>query len=111
MPLLFSYGTLRDPAVQKATFGRELTGHDDRIVGFRVSIVEITDPHVLDVSGRAFHPVLVPTDDPVDSVDGVAFEIGDDDLAVADKYESAHYHRINAPLASGDHAWVFVGKN
>jgi hypothetical protein len=31
MPLLFSYGTLRDPAVQRATFGRELSGRDDQI--------------------------------------------------------------------------------
>ncbi len=111
MPLLFSSGTLRDPAVQKATFGRELTGHDDRIVGFRVGVVEITDPHVLKVSGRAFHPALLPTDDLADSVDGVALEVDDADLAVADRYEAAHYQRVMAPLASGDHAWVYIGKD
>lgn len=111
MPLLFSYGTLRDPAVQMATFGREMAGHADRILGFRIGVVQITDPHVVEVSGRAFHPALLSTGDPADSVEGVAFEVSDADLAVTDEYEAAHYHRIEAPLASGDHAWVYVGKD
>jgi hypothetical protein len=32
--LLFSYGTLRQPEVQRTTFGRELEGRPDAIVGF-----------------------------------------------------------------------------
>jgi hypothetical protein len=34
VPLLFSYGTLRDRAVQRANFGRELVGHDDLLPGY-----------------------------------------------------------------------------
>lgn len=109
MPLLFSYGTLRDPAVQKATFGRELTGHDDRILGYRLGLLEITDPRVLEVSGMRHHPVLLPTGDLTDSVDGTALELTDEELARADGYEVADYRRVEAPLASGDHAWVYVG--
>ena len=108
MPLLFSYGTLRDPAVQSATFGRELGGHDDRILGFRLSTVEITDPHVLAVSGAAHHPVLVVTGDPADSVDGTVLELTDTELAQADSYEVDDYRRVSASLASGDTAWVYV---
>jgi hypothetical protein len=111
MPLLFSYGTLRDPAVQIATIGREMAGRKDRVLGFRVGVVQITDPHVVEVSGRAFHPALLSTGDPADSVEGLALEVGEADLARADEYEAAHYHRIEAPLASGDHAWVYVGKD
>jgi hypothetical protein len=109
MPLLFSYGTLRDPAVQKANFGRELTARPDRIVGFRLDLLEITDPHVVAVSGETHHPILVATGNPADTVDGAALELSDDDLLRADEYEVDDYHRVEAPLASGKTAWVYVG--
>ncbi|MET0416715.1 MAG: gamma-glutamylcyclotransferase family protein [Actinoplanes sp.] len=109
MPLIFSYGTLRDPAVQKATFGREPTGHEDRILGFRLGLVEITDPRVIEVSGVRHHPILVPTGDLADSVDGIALEVTEEELLRADEYEVADYRRVEAPLASGDHVWVYVG--
>jgi gamma-glutamylcyclotransferase (GGCT)/AIG2-like uncharacterized protein YtfP len=109
MPLLFSYGTLRDRAVQTATFGRELAGREDRILGFRLDLLEITDPHVLAVSGRTHHPILVATGDPGDAVDGSVFELTDAELLRADEYEVDDYHRVSASLASGDTAWVYVG--
>lgn len=108
MPLLFSYGTLRDPAVQRANFGRELTGRDDRIVGFRLDRLEITDPHVLELSGQTHHPILVRTGDPADSVPGAVLDLTDDDLRHADEYEVDDYRRVEAPLASGETAWVYV---
>jgi hypothetical protein len=109
MPLLFSYGTLRDPAVQKANFGRELAGRDDRILGFRLEQVEITDPRVLAVSGQTHHPILRVTGDAADGVDGSALEVTEDDLIRADEYEVDDYHRVEASLASGETAWVYVG--
>lgn len=109
MPFIFSYGTLRDAGVQRATFGRELAGRDDRIVGFRLDLLEITDPHVLAVSGQAHHPILVATGDPADTVDGAVLEVTDDELLRADEYEVDDYHRIEVPLASGGTAWVYVG--
>jgi gamma-glutamylcyclotransferase (GGCT)/AIG2-like uncharacterized protein YtfP len=108
MPLLFSYGTLRDPAVQTSTFGRRLDGRDDRIVGFRLEQVEITDPDVLAVSGARFHPILVPSGDAGDVVAGSALEVTEADLQRADDYEVDDYHRVEAPLASGGTAWVYV---
>ena len=42
--LLFSYGTLRQPEVQRATFGREIDGRSDAIVGYDLDYVTITDP-------------------------------------------------------------------
>jgi hypothetical protein len=109
MPLLFSYGTLRDPAVQRANFGRQLDGRDDAILGFRLDQVEITDPHVVSLSGLTHHPILVATGDPSDSVAGAALSLTDDDLLRADEYEVDDYHRVEAPLASGSVAWVYVG--
>jgi hypothetical protein len=109
MPLLFSYGTLRDPVVQRSTFGRELAGHDDRILGFRLDLLEITDPHVLAVSGQAHHPILAATGDAADTVDGAVLKLSDDELLRADEYEVADYHRVEVPLASGGTAWVYVG--
>lgn len=61
MPLLFSYGTLRDPAVQRANFGRVLAGREDRLPGYAQRLVGITDPEVVRVSGQTHHPIVVET--------------------------------------------------
>jgi hypothetical protein len=36
------------------------------------------------------------------------FDISDADLTAADAYEVADYKRVEAPLASGATAWVYV---
>ncbi|MBB2941091.1 gamma-glutamylcyclotransferase (GGCT)/AIG2-like uncharacterized protein YtfP [Actinoplanes lutulentus] len=110
MPLLFSYGTLRDPNVQQINFGRLLAGRDDRILGFRLEQVEITDPHVLAVSGRTHHPILIATGHPGDEVAGAVLELTDDELRAADDYEVDDYRRVEAPLASGGTAWVYAAR-
>jgi gamma-glutamylcyclotransferase (GGCT)/AIG2-like uncharacterized protein YtfP len=108
MPLLFSYGTLRDPAVQRSNFGRELDGRADALPGYATRLLEITDPDVLAVSGETHHPIVVPTGDDSDQVAGVVFEVTDDDISAADGYEVDGYHRILVSLASGVRAWVYV---
>ena len=109
MPLLFSYGTLQDPAVQRANFGRELEGRRDRLPGYEVALLEITDPDVLAVSGKTHHPVVRHTGDDEDGVDGTVFEVSDDELEAADKYEVDDYSRLLVSLGSGVRAWVYVG--
>ena len=42
MPLLFSYGTLQQPAVQLSTFGRLLQGTPDELLGFEQSVLRDT---------------------------------------------------------------------
>ncbi|HEX7826394.1 MAG TPA: gamma-glutamylcyclotransferase, partial [Mycobacterium sp.] len=54
---LFSYGTLQQRDVQLTTFGRELDGHPDAIIGFDLDWVTITDPHVIETSGSDRHPI------------------------------------------------------
>lgn len=105
--LLFSYGTLRQPEVQQAVFGRALDGNSDEIVGYRIEEVTITDPAVIAASGSAIHPVLVPADDTV-GIHGTVFAVTDDELRAADRYEVADYTRVRVPLRSGDDAWVYV---
>lgn len=105
--LLFSYGTLQLEPVQRASFGRLLDGQPDAMPGYRKDMLEITDPDVLQKSGAAFHPIVVPGD-PSDTVEGMVFAITADELAAADRYEVSDYRRIEVPLRSGRRAWVYV---
>jgi len=111
MPQLFSYGTLQLPSVQEANFGRLLQGQADSLIGWRQDMVEITDPEVLAESGERFHPILRRTDKQTDTVAGTVFLISEQELAQADAYEVADYHRVEVPLASGICAWVYVAKD
>jgi gamma-glutamylcyclotransferase (GGCT)/AIG2-like uncharacterized protein YtfP len=106
--LLFSYGTLQLDSVQQAQFGRLLDGADDAMPGYAQSLVEITDPEVIRKSGKAFHPIVVPTGNASDSVAGKVFAITDAELAAADDYEVDDYKRELVTLASGKAAWVYV---
>jgi gamma-glutamylcyclotransferase (GGCT)/AIG2-like uncharacterized protein YtfP len=106
--LLFSYGTLRHRDVQLATFGRELEGRPDAIVGFELDRVVITDPHVIATSGSARHPVLKPTSRADATIEGAVFAVDAADLAAADEYEVGDYTRVAVPLRSGREAWVYV---
>jgi hypothetical protein len=85
--LLFSYGTLQQPEVQRATFGREVSGRRDAIVGYDLEYVTTTDPHVIATSGSDRHPILRPTARVDAHVDGTVFEISEAELAAADEYE------------------------
>jgi gamma-glutamylcyclotransferase (GGCT)/AIG2-like uncharacterized protein YtfP len=105
---LFSYGTLQQENVQLATFGRLLAGQADALVGFKQELVEITDPDVIAKSGKRFHPIVIQSGDDADRVPGTVFEITPAELAAADEYEVADYERVEAPLASGLTAWVYV---
>jgi hypothetical protein len=106
--LLFSYGTLQQREVQLATFGRELVGTADQLVGFQQSMVKIEDPDVVQTSGKTHHPIVKRTGKAEDTVIGIAFEVTDEELSNADRYEVSDYKRISAPLASGRTSWVYV---
>ena len=106
--LLFSYGTLQQRDVQLATFGRELQGTADQLVGFHQTMVKIENPAVVKTSGKSHHPIVKQTGIVENCVAGTVFEVTDDELAHADKYEVADYKRVSAPLSSGRVAWVYV---
>jgi gamma-glutamylcyclotransferase (GGCT)/AIG2-like uncharacterized protein YtfP len=105
---LFSYGTLRLPEVQLANYGRLLDGLADAHAGYRLIPVEITNPDVVRVSGKAVHTIAVASADPTDRVEGIVFLLSDAELAATDAYETGSYARVEATLESGRSAWVYV---
>lgn len=109
MPLVFSYGTLREPAVQRATYGRLLAGRADALVGFVIVRVPIADPARAAALGRPDNVDARHTGIATDRVEGMAFEISDSELVATDGYERPDgYVRRKVILASGREAWVFV---
>lgn len=106
---LFSYGTLRQPEVQLATFGRELDGALDVLVGFRLTPLTISDPDVVKLSGKAVHTIAVETGDPADRISGMLFELTQAELESGDRYEVDAYARVEVALESGRTAWAYVG--
>ena len=105
---LFSYGTLRQAEVQRATFGRLLDGRPDALTGFALSPTRIVDPHVIGVSGKAVHTIARSTGEPTDRIEGLVFEVTPAEIEAADRYESGPIRRIAVRLASGCEAFVYV---
>jgi len=60
--MLFVYGSLRDPAVQRALFGRLIEGRPDALPGYRLSTVTIRDAAAIATSGTATHRIVRPGD-------------------------------------------------
>lgn len=110
MEHLFSYGTLQLPTVQVATFGQTIVGEPDALVGFSKTLIEITDPEVLTLSGEQFHPIVTETGNLNDRVQGTVFALTSAQFARADAYEVDDYERVLVILASGTRAWLYVAK-
>ena len=109
MPLLFSYGTLQDESVQLSTFGRRLEGQRDQLVSFERSQVKIDDPEVAARLGMTHHANVTFNGNNESRVPGMAFEVTDAELTSVDGYEAPFsYKRVEATLASGRRAWVYV---
>jgi Gamma-glutamyl cyclotransferase, AIG2-like len=104
---LFSYGTLRQAEVQLALFGREVTTVEDKLPGYRLDWLTITDPSVIATSGSDRHPIL-RDGDAGDAVDGVYLELTAAELAAADAYEVDDYARAAVVLSSGLDAWAYL---
>jgi gamma-glutamylcyclotransferase (GGCT)/AIG2-like uncharacterized protein YtfP len=99
MPRLFSYGSLQEPAVQIATFGRVLSGQKDELIGFEPGTTQRANRLLANVIRSAGNNRHVP---------GMVFEVTEAELLAADEYERPDgYVRIVASLASGGEAWVY----
>jgi hypothetical protein len=104
---LFSYGTLQQPEVQQALFGRPVPTVPDVLPGYRVDVTVITDPAVIATSGSDRHPIL-RRGGPGDAVPGAFLELSPAELAAADEYEVDDYVRVPVTLGSGRSAWAYV---
>ncbi|MBL1220467.1 gamma-glutamylcyclotransferase [Chryseobacterium sp. L7] len=107
---LFSYGTLQKEQVQIETFGRLLEGEKDILTGYTMKMVEITDPEVLRKSNQKYHPILELSGDSGDEVEGMLFEVTEEEILQADEYEVDDYKRIEAVFKSGKKGFIYVGK-
>jgi gamma-glutamylcyclotransferase (GGCT)/AIG2-like uncharacterized protein YtfP len=109
MSLLFSYGTLQQDTVQRSTFGRLLEGHKDELLGFEQDWVTVENPQFVAMSGKALHANARFNGKDESRLGGTVYEITGAELLIVDHYEQlAGYKRIEARLASGKHAWVYV---
>jgi hypothetical protein len=110
MPNLFSYGTLQKEQVQIETFGRLLQGEKDVLTGYKLEVLEITDPEVLRKSNQKYHPILVFSGNIEDEVEGILFDVTDEEILQADEYEVDDYKRIETVFKSGKKGFIYVGK-
>lgn len=108
MILLFSYGTLQQEEVQRANYRRLLDGAPDALAGYRLDSIEIGDPNVVSLSGKAVHAIARFTGDSADRIAGTRFEITADELAATDSYEVEAYERAEVTLESGCRAFCYV---
>jgi gamma-glutamylcyclotransferase (GGCT)/AIG2-like uncharacterized protein YtfP len=107
--LVFSYGTLQKPDIQIAQFGRRLNGRVDALPGYAVRMSAVEDPKVAALIGEAVYANAEPAPNTDDLIEGTVFEITNEELAAADKYErDAGYERIAVRLRSGVEAWLYV---
>lgn len=109
MNFVFSYGTLQNKAVQTDTFGRELAGQPDSLPGYTISLIPILDAELAAADGQSHYANAERSSNPEDAISGTVFEVTDEELLLADRYEApAHYRRILVTLRSGQQAWVYV---
>lgn len=104
---LFSYGTLQQPEVQLAIFGRLLDSRPDRLPGYRLGLLAIDDAQVVAASRKTHHPIAA-RGDAADGVPGAVLAMSLEELRQADGYEVADYRRERVTLASGLQAWAYV---
>ena len=108
MEKLFSYGTLQLENVQRDTFGRVLTGNKDILEKYVISKIKITDQKVIESSGTDIHPILEYTGNETDFVEGILFEVTQEELISADEYEVDDYKRTKVTFKSGKTGFVYL---
>lgn len=107
---LFSYGTLQNQRTQIDLFGRRLHGVADALQGYTLTNIDIVDEKFLAKGENKQQKSLVFTNRYSDRVVGMALEISDHELLIADQYEPSNYKRAQVNLQSGRRAWVYVSQ-
>lgn len=100
MEFIFTYGTLQDKRIQLALFKRTLTGCADSLLGYALAENKMA----------GLYPVIYPTKENAVYLEGIVYEVNQDELDKADDYEGEEYQRMQVVLESGIRAWVYVGK-
>ncbi|MFI9251282.1 GDSL-type esterase/lipase family protein [Streptomyces sp. NPDC053069] len=103
---LFSFGTLLDPRVQTALFGRIVPTTAASLAGHTTRPLAITDESVIATSGHDVHLTLERKLG--GTVEGAILRLTDQELAAADDYEVDDYARRRVLLTSGETAWAYL---
>lgn len=98
---LFTYGTLRDEAVQNMVFSRILSGKEDILKDYTLAKEMV----------GGLYPTIHPSKENKGQVTGEVFIVSNAELLRADSYEGDAYYRKKVTLASGIQAWVYLGKS
>ncbi|MDO7138899.1 gamma-glutamylcyclotransferase family protein [Algibacter lectus] len=105
---LFSYGTLQLEKVQIETYNRKLIGFKDTLENYTIEQLKITDKDVLAISQKQFHPIATPSKYKKNCIEGVIFEITEQELIQTDNYKVSDYKRIIETFKSGKKAWIYI---
>jgi gamma-glutamylcyclotransferase (GGCT)/AIG2-like uncharacterized protein YtfP len=105
---LFSYGTLQKKEVQLALFGRILQGSMDNLRGYKISTIEINDETFLARGEQKLQATAIISINENDRIQGMVFEVTEDELLTADRYEPAGYERVEVVLDSGKKSWIYI---
>ena len=97
MSLLFVYGTLKSPKIQKQILGKIYKSKKDTLIGFTADSVEIENKSYL---------ALIPN--PQMETEGEVIEVQETDLKKLDKYETNAYERVEITLKSGTKSYVYI---
>ena len=95
--LLFIYGTLKLPEVQRQIIGREVELVSDTLNGYT------TQPVVID--GVEYRTLVTEENA---QVEGAVISVTSGELARIDAYEPPEYNRIKVVTTSSKPAWVYV---
>ena len=96
MERLFTYGTLQDTTVQMSLIGRELEGEASVLNGYIIH-------HTL----MPPYPVAMPDEN--SRIEGMVYEVTEDELEKLDAYEGDCYLRLKIRLENEQDAWVYAG--
>ena len=105
---LFSYGTLQQAETQLELFGRRLVGHKDILKGYKTSEIELDEEGFVGFSEQAKYLIASASSDENDAIEGMALEVTECELLVADEYEPEEYKRLQVKLGSGKLAWIYL---
>jgi hypothetical protein len=99
---------LREAAVQRALFGREVPGEADALEGYVLNVISIREAIGPGANEAGEYLILRKAAGPAPPVHGVALRLTAAELERADAYETAAYARTDVTLVSGRRAFVYV---
>ena len=98
MELLFVYGTLKDPLIQRSVIGRKPSQSEDVLEGYKKSTITL---------GGNTYPIVSKHPGSFNHVEGIVMEVSEEELALIDKYETDAFKRAKATVQSGKEVWVY----